>query len=704
MKGLSEKGFSLLEIMMVLILMGFLVSGFLGAMQVYNAEKKETQMDKTYDSVRAAMNGFIQGREGTDIRARYPCPAPLNVGPNSAEFGKEQRKPDGTCDATTDGSNGVYDVGTAYIGAIPTNTLGITSEFMLDNFGNKMTYAVTQSHVLDFALTTTPVGQVEIIDESGSSLMAPFALVTHGQDGAGAYTIEGATYMPCRSSVAADGENCDFDDAKFKESRTKLGSSTDFYDDRLAFSLVDDDDDEWWGPVADSPNDIRNKNPGLVCVGDSCDPAFADPADRLLVDGSARMLGDVIAIGLVSSGTHVIAGRDVQARRDVLAEGDVSAQGDVISENMIRAEQAVTAGNVDVASVSRGDIAAKNDVSAENDVSAARDVLAERNLRVEGKAQIGESPPSAATLGVHGYVKIVNGALEIDTDGDDNWGSIYNSDDTTEGLVISAKKKSNKREDIVIHENGKVGIGGVEVPNTALDVAGEVKVGNSGAVCNAGRAGAVRYDTSGKVLQLCDGTSWRALLVLRDNMVRVVKSTTRGSITTASCPSGTIRVGCAGTRDEQMRDTHDEEDGGFIGARPTGTNGCQAAMDPAGSNVLAVWAFCLDPTGSGGTDTGTTTGGGTGDETITCGESEVPVMEDGALVCRSIYGGSDCAKNGTSGNSASFCKAPSTAHHGQIINGTCGGHSAARWAGMCTMQCFDGVWQTTWNACVNDDP
>jgi len=55
-----------------------------------------------------------------------------------------------------------------------------------------------------------------------------------------------------------------------------------------------------------------------------------------------------------------------------------------------------------------------------------------------------------------------------------------------------------------IAANGNVGIG-TTIPQAKVDVAGEIKVGNSGLACNANTTGALRYNST---IQYCDGTNW----------------------------------------------------------------------------------------------------------------------------------------------------------------------------------------------------
>lgn len=55
-----------------------------------------------------------------------------------------------------------------------------------------------------------------------------------------------------------------------------------------------------------------------------------------------------------------------------------------------------------------------------------------------------------------------------------------------------------------------VGIGGVTTPAAKLDVAGEIKFGNTSSTCNTANEGQQRYNSSTKVMEFCNATAWTA--------------------------------------------------------------------------------------------------------------------------------------------------------------------------------------------------
>lgn len=69
---------------------------------------------------------------------------------------------------------------------------------------------------------------------------------------------------------------------------------------------------------------------------------------------------------------------------------------------------------------------------------------------------------------------------------------------------------TNKYAIVTEPSAGNVGIG-TAAPTARLDVAGEVKFGNTSSVCDATSEGQQRYNSSTKKMEFCNGTSWAAI-------------------------------------------------------------------------------------------------------------------------------------------------------------------------------------------------
>lgn len=62
----------------------------------------------------------------------------------------------------------------------------------------------------------------------------------------------------------------------------------------------------------------------------------------------------------------------------------------------------------------------------------------------------------------------------------------------------------------IYYNTGKVGVG-TAAPAAKLEVAGDVKVGNSSATCDGTTKGSIRYNNATSVLEFCNGTSWNLI-------------------------------------------------------------------------------------------------------------------------------------------------------------------------------------------------
>lgn len=95
-----------------------------------------------------------------------------------------------------------------------------------------------------------------------------------------------------------------------------------------------------------------------------------------------------------------------------------------------------------------------------------------------------------------GATEIVQGNTEVNV-----------SDTGTDGKISLIAEGV---EAVTVTSNGNVGIG-TPAPQAKLDVAGDVKFGNSSVACSASSEGQQRYNSGIKNMEFCDGTSWRTL-------------------------------------------------------------------------------------------------------------------------------------------------------------------------------------------------
>lgn len=154
---------------------------------------------------------------------KLPCPAPRNVQLASANHGVAPT----SC------------AGSALYGAVPYKTLGLSREYGVDTWGNKIFYAVTQSLTSD-ATYMSSTGTLTVNDNGEIHTNAAFVLVSHGPDNKGAFRENGTSApIPCGTATGGrDFENCNDNTTFFVGSVNKV-SGTDHYDDHVIWKPVD---------------------------------------------------------------------------------------------------------------------------------------------------------------------------------------------------------------------------------------------------------------------------------------------------------------------------------------------------------------------------------------------------------------------------------------------------------------------------------
>lgn len=145
----SESGFSLIEMAVVLVILGFVISALLLPLQGQREIGYRVQTENQLEVARKALIGFAQAN------GRLPCPA-------------------------IDGATGIEDpIGgtcTIQVGFLPAATLGITptdlNGYAIDAWNNRIMYAVTQARN-DGAVDNTFTTSGAMSNLGVSSLMSP---------------------------------------------------------------------------------------------------------------------------------------------------------------------------------------------------------------------------------------------------------------------------------------------------------------------------------------------------------------------------------------------------------------------------------------------------------------------------------------------------------------------------------------------------
>jgi len=138
-----QKAYSLIELSIVLVIISTLVAGAL-TISVDNLKNDQTRLTKErMDKVYKILGNYIR------VNKSLPCPASLTkVKSVDSDYGTS-----GNCTTVS----GVTAISTNYIlGAVPTLTLGLPSEYAEDGFGNKIVYFVDKRFTIAANLNAAP--------------------------------------------------------------------------------------------------------------------------------------------------------------------------------------------------------------------------------------------------------------------------------------------------------------------------------------------------------------------------------------------------------------------------------------------------------------------------------------------------------------------------------------------------------------------
>ncbi|MCB1840503.1 MAG: type II secretion system protein, partial [Alphaproteobacteria bacterium] len=321
----KQSGFTLIEMAIVMIIFGVVVVAGLKLYDNYQTQQK---------NVATGASISLSSRAITDYRARfgrYPCPAPLTAARGDPDYGREgDCNPNGLArdgvsvgDETpasdlgapwgkyangyyfersarmvdTDG-NGTPDTRPLVVrGAIPFRDLNLPEDYAYDGNDYRLDYAVTQRLAVQqtfnpqqggISIVDTQTPPQSLLEVADSGL---FVVLSHGDDGAGAYSREGVLIQACPGGSNLEKENCDTSaaESKFVQVAQQSPNNTNHFDDQLAF--YSGTDDSLWEIAEADPADIILRQNGRVGVNIKITSGVL-PDDSMAVNGVIRAVND----------------------------------------------------------------------------------------------------------------------------------------------------------------------------------------------------------------------------------------------------------------------------------------------------------------------------------------------------------------------------------------------------------------------------
>ncbi len=240
-KEISKKAYSLIELSIVILIISILITGALSVSvsSINNAKIKVTR-DRMAEIYKAMGTYLITNN-------RLPCPARLNVAKSQANYGSSA----GSLGMCLVANSVIGPSNTAILlayGAVPTQTLGLSSEMAEDGFGSKISYVIHRNFTSTITATagghvttapyapTAPIIQIKENPAATSSTQhAIFALISHGANKAGAYNANAIT----QNVASADTDEIDnalptlttSTTANFNDTFISVSSNSDSFDD-----------------------------------------------------------------------------------------------------------------------------------------------------------------------------------------------------------------------------------------------------------------------------------------------------------------------------------------------------------------------------------------------------------------------------------------------------------------------------------------
>jgi prepilin-type N-terminal cleavage/methylation domain-containing protein len=186
----TQRGFTLLEMAVVVVIAGMLLAGLLRSVAGLQARQHEARTGQQLEEIREALSTFAA------LNRRLPCPANPATAATAAGAGIERVPNAAGC---TGGNNGV----------LPWATLGLPQT---DDWGRRFTYRVTATFARSgAAITLTSVGDNTVRNAAGVDIatQVPAVVVSHGGNGRRSYGPSGV--IGAASTDASELENADAD-------------------------------------------------------------------------------------------------------------------------------------------------------------------------------------------------------------------------------------------------------------------------------------------------------------------------------------------------------------------------------------------------------------------------------------------------------------------------------------------------------------
>ena len=281
----TNAGFSLIELSIALIVISLLATGFMLIFDVLRVQDRHRKTESNINLVMSAIENFYYAND------RYPCPANPTLTEGHPNFGLEDCTWNSFNIATSTTQQGLR-------GAVPHRALTMRFVDTLDSWGNRLSYAVvagqTDTSTFNPNLNAgegftlrrfdMPLNQCSdtVVSEFNNG---HFVLFSHGDNGAGAFTVEGTLHAPCLDDTVLESMNCTDDGLFFATPCARsLVTGDDYYDDMLV-AQRNVPARIWFGTANNPQNAIGNAGRFGLNTQDPPLDVHMDVAGNILLEG-----------------------------------------------------------------------------------------------------------------------------------------------------------------------------------------------------------------------------------------------------------------------------------------------------------------------------------------------------------------------------------------------------------------------------------
>lgn len=176
---MNRSGFTLVEMAIVLVIVGFLLSGGLTILTTQQEQRRIDDSITQLNEAREALIGYALTHTATDGKPHLPCPDKTGAaGAGTQNDGREDRTGAGIC--------------VMQEGNLPWVDLGVAID---DSWANRFRYHVTPAFSnSSVGIQLSSAGTLNILDAALGNAVAnsaPVVILSHGQNGLGARNASG---------------------------------------------------------------------------------------------------------------------------------------------------------------------------------------------------------------------------------------------------------------------------------------------------------------------------------------------------------------------------------------------------------------------------------------------------------------------------------------------------------------------------------